>query len=258
MRLPSRARLPRFAVAAVAVGAAVVPASANAGVFDSVAGWWPMYEGSGQVVHDLSGNGNHGILGSTPVADDHDPTWIRSGLFGRALHFDGNDFVRIPDSPKLAPAQITVSTWVRGTGTPGTYRYVVGKGADGCVSSSYALDTSYNGGLEFYTWDGTARHNSALLAPSEIWDGKWHHVAGTWDGVSARLYLDGVNRGTDGDTPGGPTYDLPVGASGIGGYLGTCDLYYAGDVDEVSIFSQALAVDKIYAAIKAVFPRPLR
>src|ERR1700742_1280078 len=82
---------------ALAVGLAA-PASANAGVLDTVRGWWPMYEGSGQVVHDLSGHGNNGQLGSTPGVDDNDPSWIKGVLFGSALHFDGRDFVRIPDS----------------------------------------------------------------------------------------------------------------------------------------------------------------
>ena len=58
---PAAARL--FAVGALAAGLAV-PATASAGPLDSVQGWWPMYEGSGQTVHDLSGHGNNGTLGS--------------------------------------------------------------------------------------------------------------------------------------------------------------------------------------------------
>jgi hypothetical protein len=45
---------------------------------------------------------------------------------------------------------------------------------------------------------------------------------------------------------------------GIGGYLGTCDLYYTGDVDDVAIFSQALPIDKSWAPISMLFPKPLR
>jgi hypothetical protein len=259
MRLPSQGRASRLAVAAIAAAAFIAPASAHAGVFDSVAGWWPMYEGSGQVVHDLSGNGDNGTLGSTPGADANDPAWIRGLFFGSALRFDGNDFVRIPDSAKLSPQQLTVSLWVRGTGTPGTYRYIIGKGGDHCVSSSYAMTTTYNGGLVFYTWDGHQQHESTTLNASDVWDGKWHHVAGTWDGQYARLYLDGVNKGYHDTLPATVDYGLPTTTdAGLGGYLGTCDLYYTGDVDEVAVFNQPLAVDRIYATVKALFPRPLR
>src|SRR4051794_18330739 len=162
------------AAGALAVGLAV-PATASAGVLDSVAAWWPMYEGSGQVVHDLSGHGNHGTLGSTAGVDDHDPSWIKGWLFGSALRFDGNDFVRIPDATELEPQKLTVSTWVRASQSPGTYRYVIGKGAKDCDSGSYGLFTSYNGGMRFYVRDtGGVARTSGLADPSVIWNGKWH------------------------------------------------------------------------------------
>src|ERR1044072_1239618 len=114
----SRPAAARFlAAGALAVGLAA-PATANAGVLDSVRGWWPMYEGSGQTVHDLSGRGNHGVLGSTAGADDNDPSWIKGFLFGSALRFGGNDYVRTPADADLNTAQVTVSAWVRATGSP--------------------------------------------------------------------------------------------------------------------------------------------
>lgn len=36
--------------------------------------------GSGQVLRDYSGNGNHGQLGSTSGSDTNDPSWISAGL----------------------------------------------------------------------------------------------------------------------------------------------------------------------------------
>jgi hypothetical protein len=41
-------------------------------------GYWDFDEGMGQIVYDLSGNGNHGQLGSTPEVDTGDPAWIES------------------------------------------------------------------------------------------------------------------------------------------------------------------------------------
>jgi Concanavalin A-like lectin/glucanases superfamily len=248
-----------LAAGALTAGLAV-PATANAGVFDSVAGWWPMYEGGGQTVHDLSGKGNNGTLGSTPGVDANDPTWIKGFLFGSALRFDGNDFVRIPQSTALEPKNLTVSAWVRSTGTPGTYRYIVGKGAKDCDSSSYGLFTSYNGGLRFYITDESgASRTSGLVDPGVIWNGKWHHVAGTFDGATAKLFVDGKYI-TD---PAGASqpidYNMPTtGDASLGGFLGTCDLFYTGDIDDVAIFSQALPIDKYWAALALFFPKPLR
>lgn len=247
------------AMAALAVGLAA-PASANAGVLDSVRGWWPMYEGSGQVVHDLSGKGNNGQLGSTPGVDGNDPSWIKGFLFGSALHFEGNDFVQVPDSASLEPANLTVSAWVRAAGSPGSWRQVVGKGAAGCDGASYGLYTATNGGLAFYVGStGGSWSITGSVDPAAIWNGKWHHVAGTFDGTTAKLFVDGKLIDGAVAVPKPIDYQLPTsGDGGIGGYLGTCDLYYTGDIDDVALFSQALPVDKIWSAISLLFPKPLR
>jgi hypothetical protein len=43
-----------------------------------LAACWDFDEGEGQTAYDVSGNGNHGRLGSTPYADNSDPTWVES------------------------------------------------------------------------------------------------------------------------------------------------------------------------------------
>ncbi len=41
-------------------------------------GYWDFDESAGQIVYDLSGNGNDGQLGSTPNPDVSDPAWVES------------------------------------------------------------------------------------------------------------------------------------------------------------------------------------
>jgi hypothetical protein len=236
----------------VAVGL-VLPSSAAA---DSpLRGWWPMNERSGQKVRDWSGNGNHGSLGSTTAADDNDPTWIK-GIFnlGSALRFDGNDFITIPDSPSLRPERMTVSTWFRGATSPGPLNYLVAKGSDFCEASSFALYTSSNGGLGFYVYDGTRWVGSPVAEPS-VWDGRWHHAAGTYDGTTVRLFIDGRQVGTGTPTDIAVEYDLPIAASTIGAYDGSCDFYLTGDVDGVSVWDRALPIAEIGDLIRSIFGR---
>jgi hypothetical protein len=253
---PVAARM--LAAGVLAVGLAA-PATASAGLLDSVSGWWPMYEGSGQTVHDLSGHGNNGTLGSTPGVDDNDPTWIKGFLFGSALRFDGNDFVRVPNAPVLNSQNLTVSAWVRASASPGRYRYVLSKGATGCDSASYGLYTTYSGGLSFYIWDrATGASSSGLADPAQVWNGKWHHIAGTWDGTTAKLFVDGKLIPGAVARPGTVDYDQGAGDVGIGDFLGTCDLFYTGDIDDVATFSQALPIDKYWSALSLLFPKPAR
>jgi hypothetical protein len=254
-----RPAVARTLAAGVLAAGLAVPATASAGVLDSVSGWWPMYEGSGQTVHDLSGKGNHGTLGSTTGVDDNDPSWIKGWLFGSALRFDGNDFVRIPNAPQLNSANLTVSTWVRAGASPGNFRYILGKGANGCLSASYGLYTGNTGGLRFYIWDpARGQIDSGTVDASQVWNGKWHHVAGTFDGTTTKLFVDGKLVPGSSSTPGTIDYNQGTGDVGIGDFLGSCDLFYTGDIDDLAIFSQALPIDKYWSALSLLFPKPLR
>lgn len=48
-------------------------------------------DGSGQILHDYSGNGFNGQLGSTTGVDTNDPTWN-----GQGLSFTTDDYVKLP------------------------------------------------------------------------------------------------------------------------------------------------------------------
>jgi Concanavalin A-like lectin/glucanases superfamily len=245
-----------LAAAAAAVALALAaPAAAHADSFP-LAGWWPMNEGSGQTVRDWSGRGNNGYLGSTTGTDANDPSWVKGVLLGSALRFDGtDDFVTIPDSDSLEPQHLTVAAWVKGSGTP-DHRYIVGKGANACSTGSWGLYTGEGGGAAFYIADSPSFfYRSPEASASAVWDGKWHHVAGTFDGSTVRFYLDGVQMGSGTPAPTTIDYSLPIGGGQIGSYPGTCSpaLTLTGDIDGVQVWSQALPVDTIWNALRSLF-----
>lgn len=230
-----------------------MPAAANADHWRiPLAGYWPLDEGSGQVARDWSGHRNHGQLGSTPGADDNDPTWI-SGIFGfgGALRFDGSDFIAIPSSPSLEPSRITVEAWFRRAGSPGSYRYLVSKGGQDCEAGSYGLYTTDSGNLAFYVYDGSTWTRSPQ-GDQSVWDGRWHHAAGTFDGTAVRLFVDGkqVGAGTPAGTEIG--YGLPVESASIGAYRASCSLLFEGDMDGVRIWSRALPVADIWQQAREI------
>jgi Concanavalin A-like lectin/glucanases superfamily len=234
-----------------------LPATSLAG---PLAGWWPMNEGSGQKVHDWSGNHNHGTLGSTAGADDNDPIWIAgvSGGAGRALAFDGNDSITVPRSTSLEPKRLTVSTWVRGGVTPGPYRHLVAKGGNACDAASYGLYTGSGGGLAFYIYDGASFYVSPQTTTASAWNGAWHNAAGTFDGSKVRLYVDGRQVGSGTPVPAGTkiSYPLANGGAGIGDYTNAeCGLAFTGDVDTVRIWNSALPVDLYWAIARSLLSR---
>jgi hypothetical protein len=221
--------------------AAITPCpAAGGGTPGDLAGRWPLDEGTGTTTADTSGHGDTGLLSGGA-------TWV-PGHAGDALAFDGaTGQVRIPDNTALEPANLTVNAWVKDSASPGSYAYLLAKGAQGCHGASWALYTGPSGGLEFYVSDSSM---SALTvspdAGSGIWNGAWHQVTGSFDGTTVRLYVDGtqIGSGTTTIDPIGygltTTNDLYLGA-----YPGCTGFDYNGSIDQPEIFNQALTPAQI-------------
>jgi hypothetical protein len=199
---------------------------------------WRLDDGSGVVARDSRPLGLDGRL-STPG-----PRWI-AGVEGTALRFDGTGAVALPDSSALAPRKITVAAWVRRLGSPGTFRYVFSKGSSTCVRGSYGLYTGDSGGMAFYVAGDGVFTISPQAGGSSIWDGRWHRVAGTYDGERVRLYVDGHQVGAGAAAPTHIDYGLASQAPYIGAYRGACDLPFNGDIDDVDVWGTALGAQDV-------------
>lgn len=235
----------------VAMGLAIaIPASAFA-KSSPLAGWWPLYEGSGTVAHDASPNHDNGTLSGGV-------SWA-SGYFGSGLNFDGSTGqVSVPDDAALEPSSaVTVTAYVKASGSPGDWKYVVSKGAYNCIMASYGLYTGANGGLVFYIGqNGGMTFSPSPDAGTGLWDGKWHMVVGTYDGSSVRLYVDGTQIGSGGSASGPIGYNLPT-SNGlfIGHYDGACPDggdNFAGSIDEPTVWNTAWGSSQVLTAYRAL------
>jgi hypothetical protein len=152
---------------------------------ENLVGWWKFDEGSGDVATDSSGNGF-----DIPLVDH---LW-GDGVFGGAVVFPGQGqgqkggFVYSDNA-------ITVCAWVWHEAfiTGQVERYVTAE------PEIAVIRKESDGRLHFYiNAGGTLQH---LRVSDVLTEGEWHHVAGTWDGKTQRLYLDGVEIASQ--TPGG-------------------------------------------------------
>jgi Concanavalin A-like lectin/glucanases superfamily len=216
--------------------AAALPPAAGA---DGLAGQWRFDEASGQTAIDDGPFGLDGRIGSSAGPDAADPERV-PGLSGGALRFDGATFVRLPGAAELAPAAITVEAVVRGDGSPGQFRYIISHGASGCDAASYGLYTGAAGGMAFYVFDGRRYVVTPTAAPEDVWDGRWHHVAGVFDGREVRLAVDGRPVGDPTPAALRIAYALTSTDGYFGTYQGSCALPLRGDVDLVRIWNEAL------------------
>ena len=115
------------------------------------------------------------------------------------------------------------------------------------LGASYGLYTGQNGGLP--STSATATPTASRVtddAGQRVWDGKWHNASGTYDGTTVRLFIDGKEIGTGSSRTEPVGYATPSGNTTLGAYVGSCDLTFTGDLDEVSIWKKALPIAEIW------------
>jgi hypothetical protein len=228
-------------VAFVAVAAATTAAPAVAVAGDpGLLARWNLDEGAGQIARDSGPLGLDATLGLASGADAADPAWV-DGASGGALRFDGRSVLRLPDATALAPQHLTVEAVARATGTPGRFRYLVGRGGTACWSASWGLYTGPTGGLAFYVFDGSRYTLSPAARRRDVWDGNWHRLTGAFDGNTLRLFVDGREVGEPMPAAMRIDYSTPRAEAMVGQYAGDCGLGFRGDIDSVSILSDAVS-----------------
>ena len=237
-----------FGIGLTAVVCLLGGGSASAATEAGLLGQWRFDEGAGQVAVDDGPHRLAGRLGSSgDGVDGADPERI-AGASGGALHFEGGDFVALPDSPAFAVQSLTAEAVVRAGGSPGAWRYLVSRGGTGCIAGSYGLYTGAAGGVALYVFDGTRYVVSATARPEDVWDGAWHHVAGTFDGRALRLFVDGRLVGEPMQAPLRIDYATASMHASFGQYAGDCELSFTGDLDLVRLWSVARSPGEIGGA----------
>ena len=163
----------RYSMTACAV-ALLVGAAASAQTDKGLVLWLTFDEGSGDVVKDKSGKGNHGKI--------HGAKFVKLGK-GYALKFDGiDDYVDCGTGKAFDVTKaFTIEFWMLETGdVPMGEPPVMGK-----AWGIYLL-TRCMGRLYGYMASGAVNCASAAIAPET-----WHHVVLTFQDKTFSLYVDG-------------------------------------------------------------------
>lgn len=197
-----------------------------------------------------SGDGHtFDIMGDNDGTLNNGTAYVQ-GIVGRAFDFDGiNDYVRIPNSPDLQTIgdHFTIEAWVKPDSLPSGDAYydqgiVVREG----YAKGFALMTK---GSAFGLWigDGSLPVPYALSVP--ITAGHWYHVVGTYDGTTARIYVNGDLQGTQAASL--VHYDNPVTISSTAGG----ERFIHGQIDEVLLYNRTLSDAEVLVQYEDC-PRP--
>lgn len=188
---------------------------------------------TGTSVADTSGHGHTGTFVTSKIgwASGH----TNSAASGVAA---SGGYISIPRAAALEPASaITVGCWVKlsSSVTSGDH-FAVSKEMASTTSYTLYMRASTTGNV---TWEITTSTGMTHVANRDISDDEWHHIAGTYDGTTMILYVDGVAFDSAAKT-GDIVYDtsIPLTLLGSAIYVGLESA--EGAIDDVYIHNVAL------------------
>ncbi|MCP3875173.1 MAG: tandem-95 repeat protein, partial [Desulfobacteraceae bacterium] len=209
--------------------------------------------------NDASGNGNHGST------SDHAPVFVadRHGNLVSAFSFDGSQaWIDIPDSSSLdTNNHFSFTAWfktddVSKIDTDGqenqtilTYGQSVSDGKNNLLTiqdrAIAFIIRGYNTGYE------------DVVGTTLLESKKWYHLALTYDGNSAKLYLNGS---VEGQGPAAMNMDEDSGVM-IGLYKNPEDQslhsFFDGSIDDIRFYNQALSQSAIQELYTVETPVPI-
>jgi hypothetical protein len=193
---------------------------------------------------------NNGTLTGGPNTQDISVL----GKIDTALQLTGSpNYIRVANQPAFAPANITVGAWVKidvhVANSPVICHPYDNAGWVAPYYASWRLNIDASG-TRIPAWlisTGTAY--TQITATTALDPGIWYHLAGTYDGTTMRIYVNGIEENSTVPTVGGPIlYD----ASNPDLSIGTRSPYSLGEylrsrVDELRIYNRALDADELSA-----------
>ena len=182
--------------------------------------WWKLDENTGVLAQDASGNGNNGTLVNSP-------TWTQ-GKNGPCLNFNGSSGQVNIGTPAILNQDFTALTleaWIYANSSP--------IGSDSAVAGKFTVYgfTLHTGtpNLYFYINNG----GNGLAPNYSSYLNAWHHIAGTFDGTTQKIYIDGkfVASKASSATSTGTGGSFGIGGDGAGSTI------FNGKIDDVKFYN---------------------
>lgn len=211
--------------------------SPTPGTCEGMLAWWPL---NGDA-NDRSGNGANGsVVGALPTTGQggKPDTAYQLGETNQNIHMGS------PASFSSLPSALTYSIWAARTGTSSNQWQQIMGASDthtgfGIRTNSYGSSVYFEWGYSPFSgasWGSVGYGSLATL-------NNWRHVAITFDGSVARIYMDGVLVSTSSSTtlrPAQASFSLTTATSG-----------WQGKVDDARVYGRALSAGEIQAIYQA-------
>lgn len=182
-------------------------------------------------VLDSTGNGHTGTCTACPT--------LVTGIEGNGYRFDPaqDEHVRVDDSLAFR-GPFTITAWMYTDNTTQQIA-VMSKPFGTGTGNSWQLENLDDDRVSF---SGGSVHS--LVSTDSVPQMTWVHVAGTWDGTTKQLYIDGVLARSGTSQISYDTHDLYLGADENNGSLA---LPFDGVLDDLRVYSRPLSAQEIAA-----------
>lgn len=217
---------------------------------DGLIGWWP-FNGN---ANDESGNGNHGIVDKATLTLDKNNTPNSAYRF-----YKSGSKIKIPDATMLNNPNLSMSFWVK-TSDSTLHSYIY-KSQEGTANNEeYGIVSNFtrNNTLEFSTKYGSnclpAKGWQRNIKDTVIFDGKWHHISATYDGIHSKIYVD-ADLISEIQKPFFPIDSCPGGDILFGkGWNNDANL--DGILDDIAIWNRAISHAEVKKMYELNRPKP--
>jgi hypothetical protein len=203
------------------------------------------YPGSGTTWTDLSGNGNNGTLTLGPTY---------SSANNGSIVFDGTNDHVIATRPSsiVTGGEITISLWAKwlSTGTDtSTIQVLIDNDHRNSPLQGFVIQDRPDLGKSL-TFSSKPDINGAV-STFVVGDGSWHHIAGTCDGSTVKLYIDG-NLNAQVSQSGGLATVQPNITLGRWQGAGSPARHLNGNIAQASIYNRALSASEVLQNFNAL------
>jgi hypothetical protein len=198
--------------------------------------------------YPLDGNTTDGSLnGITGVNNGSNYTSL--GKVGGAYNFTGPTYITFSDTTlPSGHSNFSLSLWFKSDSGNNWYNGILDWGTSGSTGRAVSI---YSGQPRGYftavpfCFDVWA---NGLAYGSELHDGNWHQIIGTYNGTHIVMYVDGTNSSVQnifgGAMPNGYSVNMNIVLSGIA-RIGGSGAGFKGLIDEISIWNRTLNLTEI-------------
>jgi hypothetical protein len=204
-------------------------------------------EGYGNIAHDSTIHENHGNLAGSGTTCPQEgasacPSWINDGRFGKALRFDGDDYVDLgnPDSLGFREA-MTISFWINtssyGSGSSLNSRIISKNGSAGSSGWEMYIDGTTN--KMVFSLSSELSLINQVQSVGDVPLDEWMQYTGVYiPGEALKIYVNGVLDSTQEGAP--PSITNNSNSIWIGGRPECANCFFEGDIDDLKIYNYAL------------------